>query len=63
MMSHFISILAGFICPIIWKSLGGVIISLVYMIINIPFIIIQRYNRPRLIEVYDKRIARDRKDN
>lgn len=33
----------------IWKGIGGVVMYLIYVILgNLPFIIVQRYNRPRL---------------
>ena len=47
--THFIAALTGFFCVRIWKSLGGWIISFIYLIWNYLFIMIQRYNRPRLI--------------
>ncbi len=35
-------------CIRIMDGAGGIIISLLYILGNVPFIIIQRYNRPRL---------------
>lgn len=36
----------------IWPGWGGVIVWLVYCVLgNLPYIIIQRYNRPRLIKL------------
>ena len=33
----------------IWKGVGGIVIYLIYFLIgNLPFILVQRYNRPRL---------------
>ena len=33
----------------IWPGAGGVLITVIYIVLgNLPFIIIQRYNRPRL---------------
>ena len=33
----------------LWSGLGGIIMYLVYFLLgNLPFIIVQRYNRPRL---------------
>lgn len=33
----------------IWKGVGGVLMYLVYVLLgNLPFILVQRYNRPRL---------------
>ncbi len=41
----------GFGCIFIWKSIGGWIISVLYMFGNLPYIIIQRYNRPKLVSI------------
>lgn len=49
--THFIAILLGFFCLKIWFSVYGFIISVLWMLWNIPPIIIQRYNRPRLKKV------------
>ena len=46
--THLIACILGFGCVKIWKKRGGFIISLLYCVFNIPFILIQRYNRPRL---------------
>ena len=40
--------LASLHCIRIMGGIGGIIVSLLYILGNIPFIIIQRYNRPRL---------------
>ena len=47
--SHLKLILAGFYCKKIVPDITGHIISLVYAVGNLPFIMVQRYNRPRLI--------------
>lgn len=44
----------GFKCCRIWKGLGGIIISVINVFGNLPFVIIQRYNRPRLIRLYER---------
>lgn len=44
---------------LIWKDIVGVILSAVFIFCNLPFIIIQRYNRPHLISLYKKMIARE----
>jgi len=48
-MTHFVALVLGFFCIKIWKNMGGWIVSIVFMILNLPFILIQRYNRPRFI--------------
>ena len=47
-MTHFIVCLCGFYCTEIWECIGGIVLSLIYTLLNVPFIIIQRYNRPIL---------------
>ena len=47
---HIILFILGFGCVLLWgDGPGGWIIALVYNLLgNVPFILIQRYNRPRL---------------
>ena len=47
-VAHLALMIMGFGCASIWEGKGGVVISIVYFIVNIPFVLIQRYNRPRL---------------
>lgn len=47
-MTHFLAALCGFLCIKIWYKKWGVVLSIINMICHIPFILIQRYNRPRL---------------
>lgn len=44
----------GFKCCRIWKSIGGMIVAILNVFGNLPFVIIQRYNRPRLIQLYER---------
>ncbi len=61
--SHFFLIL---ISPYLLFKIGG-LLGLFYMLLyisgNVPFIIIQRYNRPRLIKLYDKFSKKETADN
>lgn len=42
-------------CLWLWEGWGGVLFTLAYILIgNIPFILIQRYNRPRLMGLRKK---------
>ncbi|MCD8180247.1 MAG: glycosyl-4,4'-diaponeurosporenoate acyltransferase [Firmicutes bacterium] len=41
----------GFVCARIWRGTGGITVSVLYAVINIMYIIIQRYNRPKLVAV------------
>ena len=46
---HIILFVLGFGCVLIWEGWGGWVVALVYNLLgNVPFILIQRYNRPRL---------------
>lgn len=48
--THVILFFLGFGCMFLWRGLGGFIAALIYNLIgNVPYIIIQRYNRPRLL--------------
>lgn len=38
----------------IWPGVPGVIVFLLYVLGNLPFMIIQRYNRPRLCRIYQR---------
>ena len=44
---HWLLIIPGFYCLSLWNGPGGVMIVILYELGNIPYIIIQRYNRPR----------------
>ena len=52
-VTHVVAAILGFRCVFIWKGIGGWIVSILFLIINIPFIIMQRYNRPRLKRAYE----------
>lgn len=47
-ITHELLCFFGFACTLIWRGLGGFCVSVVYMLGNLPYIIIQRYNRPKL---------------
>ena len=51
--NHFIVAVLGLFCSVIWNKSGGRIIAVSYFLFNVPFIIIQRYNRPRLKRVVE----------
>lgn len=48
---HWFLCFAGLYCMHLWQGFGGVIIAAVYLLGNLPFIFIQRFNRPKLIKV------------
>lgn len=41
-------------CLLIWKGVGGIVVAILYEIGNLPYILIQRYNRPRLMALYER---------
>lgn len=48
---------------LIWKNYVGVILALVFIACNIPFMMIQRYNRPHLIKLRNKLLKREEREN
>ena len=48
---------AGVGCVFIWPGWQGVLLTVLNMLGNIPFMIIQRYNRPRLCRMYNRMTA------
>lgn len=54
-MIHGILMLTGFGCVHLWPGAGGWILALINALLgNLPFVLIQRYNRPRLNCLYRK---------
>jgi len=59
---HWLLCVSGLYCLRIWPGIGGVCIAAFYaLVLNLPFILIQRYNRPRLILLLQKSIAREQR--
>ncbi|MBQ7224152.1 MAG: hypothetical protein IJX06_01185 [Clostridia bacterium] len=46
--THVVAILLGFFALFFWMSVTSIILTILYALVQIPPIIIQRYNRPRL---------------
>ncbi len=58
-LTHVLLCVCAIAFPFIWPGVGGIIIAAVYVLFgNLPFIIIQRYNRPRLQKLADHRSRR-----
>lgn len=52
---HNVLSILGCVCMLIWEGIGGVVVTLIWIVFgNIPYVIIQRYNRPKLIKTYKK---------
>lgn len=47
-LTHWLLAFVGFYCVRLWRGWGGLVMSILFFLGNIPFILIQRYNRPRL---------------
>lgn len=63
---HFCLCLLAFPIYFFWGNLTGVLLALVFVVCNLPFMIIQRYNRPSLVflaERLKKREERRRNAN
>lgn len=52
---HRLHALLGLRCFVIWPGMGGILIAVLNILLcNLPFIMIQRYNRPRLMKLMKK---------
>lgn len=51
---HCLLCISGIACIFLWKGAGGWILYGVYVLGNLPFNLIQRYNRPKLARIYRK---------
>ena len=59
---HITVSIAGLRCLWMWPGVGGVTVTAIHIILlNLPFILIQRYNRPRLIRLQKKLQTRKKK--
>ncbi len=62
-VTHAFAGILGFGCVFIWRGIGGWIMSTLFLLFNIPYVIMQRYNRPRLKkadEMLQRRASADR---
>lgn len=51
---HTLLMVSGLGCLFLWKGVGGWILYILYVLGNLPFNMIQRYNRPKLARIYQK---------
>lgn len=58
---HVLLCVAVLPCLWIWPGWGGIVFTVIYIFANIPFILIQRYNRPRLVGIRNK-MSKTRKE-
>ena len=58
-LTHGLLCFAGFALPAIWPGAGGILFCIIYIVFgNLPFLLIQRYNRPRLQKLLEKQNRR-----
>ena len=50
-LTHLLEAVAGLWCLHLWPGVGGVVMASLCILINLPFILIQRYNRPRFLRL------------
>lgn len=51
---HWLLCVAGLFCLKLCPGMGGVVLYALYFLGNLPYIIIQRYNRPKLIRLQER---------
>ena len=54
-LTHLLLMLFGFWCLRLWPGPGGWTVSVLFALGNVPFILIQRYNRPRFQHLQSRR--------
>lgn len=61
-LTHGLLCLTGFYCFHYFPGVGGVVVWLIYVLVfNLPYMLIQRYNRPRLLRLYEYVISREQR--
>lgn len=55
---HLLLAAAAPLCLIIWRGTGGKLVTALYELGNLSFILVQRYNRPRLMRLQRKLSAK-----
>lgn len=56
---HTLLMIAGFGCVFLWDGIGGWICFVLFALGNLPFNLIQRYNRPKLMRLMQKIQAKE----
>ena len=56
---HWLLLFAGPLFRLFSDSAFGLAVSILYSLSNVPFIMIQRYNRPRLVALHRKTLVRE----
>ena len=59
-LTHIFLCLTGLYCIRLWPGTGGIVLAVLNIVLfNLPFILIQRYNRPRLARLYKRQIEKE----
>ncbi len=59
---HLLLCFSGLYCLKLWPGTAGIIVTIIYILfLNLPFILIQRYNRPRLMRLQQRCTAQAEK--
>ena len=62
-LTHGLLCLAGLYLLKIWPGAGGIVLTVIYIVFgNLPFLLIQRYNRPRLQRLLEKQSRRAKRE-
>lgn len=56
---HVLLCFCGLFCVRLWRGAGGVVVAALYILGNLPFVLVQRYNRPRLLRLYLRMSAKE----
>ena len=60
-LTHFLLCFTGLAVFRLWPGAGGLVVWLIYCLLgNLPFIIIQRYNRPRFLRLLRRCAGKER---
>lgn len=58
-LTHIVLCLIGLYCIKLWPGAGGIVLAMLNTLGNMVFILIQRYNRPRLVRLYKRQIEKE----
>jgi len=59
---HVLLCVSGLYCMRLWPGVGGMVVWVLYTVVfNLPYILIQRYNRPRLLHLQTRLQCRKRR--
>ena len=58
-LTHIVLCLTGLYCIKLWPGAGGIVLTMLNTLGNMIFILIQRYNRPRLVRLYKRQIEKE----